>query len=131
MLKEQVVKLLKYSCFLLALFVIGWGFTEHKAFFLGLILGTCAGLFNALFMAYKVYQFGVRQAQGRPMFGTGMLTRYAVAIVATFFAVRYPDRFNVVTTVIGLALAQLILFVNGLWDSVRTSRTPTVRKGGE
>ena len=48
----------KYILYLLALYVLGWGFTSHQTVFLGLILGTSLSLFNLWLLVRKTKKFG-------------------------------------------------------------------------
>ena len=48
----------KYILYLLAFYVLGWGFTSLQSIFLGLILGTALSLFNLWLLVRKIKQFG-------------------------------------------------------------------------
>ena len=47
----------KYILYFLAIYVLGWGFTEYKSIFMGLILGTSVSLFNHWHLMRKTTQF--------------------------------------------------------------------------
>ena len=51
--------------FLLALFVLGWGFTEWKPIFAGLILGSLFGLYNFWILVRRMEKFDRKIAEGK------------------------------------------------------------------
>lgn len=57
-LSEMYARQRKYIFFLLAMLVLGWGFTDYQTIFLGLILGTAISLFNLWHLARKTEKFG-------------------------------------------------------------------------
>lgn len=126
-LRVRVRRLSRIMCYLLALFVLGWGFTDYKTVFAGLILGTVVSFFNALYTAVKVRRFGQRVAQGRKPGSLGMLTRFSLVGLAALIAIRYADIFHVPSLAIGLFLTPAVLWVDGLIDSLHNSK----KKGGE
>ena len=48
----------KWMFYLLALLVLGWGFTPWKSVFLGLLLGTTLSFYNLWTMQRKIYKLG-------------------------------------------------------------------------
>ena len=48
----------KYIIYLLAIYVLGWGFTSYQSVFLGLIFGTSLSLFNLWILVKKMDKFG-------------------------------------------------------------------------
>src|SRR5437764_1280738 len=92
----------KYQFFILSICVLGWGFTESKQIFAGLILGTTLSLFNLWLMARKMDQFGKAVEQGRKVRSLGSLSRMATAAFAVIIALEYPEHFHLVSMVLGL-----------------------------
>lgn len=129
-LKVRVKRLAKIMCYLLALFVLGWGFTEYKTIFAGLILGTSISLANAIYTAIKVRQFGKRIAAGLKPGGLGLLTRFSMVALAAMVAIRYSDIFSVLALAVGLFLTPLVLFIDGLAHHFRLRHT-RVERGEE
>lgn len=129
-LKERVQRLVKIMCYLLALFVLGWGMTNYKAVFLGLLLGASVSFVNALYTAFKVRQFGERISAGLKPRGLGMLTRFSMVALAALVAIRYPEMIHIPSLAVGLVLAPITLFLDGLLDAYRF-RDTRVERGGE
>ena len=64
----------KYILYLLAFYVLGWGFTSFQSIFLGLILGTSLSLFNLWLLVRKTKQFGEVMVNGGKVRSLGLLT---------------------------------------------------------
>src|SRR5690606_16922615 len=92
----------KYILYLLAIFVLGWGFSHYQSIFMGLILGTSISFFNLWMMVRRMDKFGEAVLAGRKMRSLGTLSRMAAAILAVFIAVQYPETFNLMSVIIGL-----------------------------
>lgn len=102
----------KYIVYLLAVYVLGWGFTSYQAIFLGLILGTSLSLFNLWLLVKKINQFGEVMEKGGKMRSLGMMSRMAAAIFAVLLAVEYPDYIHPISMVIGLMTAYLVIMID-------------------
>ena len=63
-LQEIYKKQKKVLFFLLALFVLGWGFTDLKPIFAGLALGSLFGLYNFWILVRRMERFD-RELYGR------------------------------------------------------------------
>src|SRR3954447_19857273 len=98
----------KYIFYLLAFYVIGWGFTPYEAVFLGLILGTSLSLFNLWLLVKKTEQFGDVMEKGGKMRSLGFLSRIAAAIFAVMLSLEYPEYFHLISVVIGLMTSYLV-----------------------
>jgi len=103
---------LKYILYILALYVLGWGFTDYRAIFAGLILGTLLGTFNLWLLARKARQVGEAAAGGRQARSIGSASRYASAILGAMIAIKYPEYFNVIFTVLGLVTAYVVMIID-------------------
>ena len=67
-LQHVFPRLRSYILYLLALYVLGWGFTSYKAVFAGLILGTALSLYNLWNLVRKFEQFGQALDEGKAPF---------------------------------------------------------------
>jgi len=103
---------LKYILYILAIFVLGWGITEYQTFFAGLILGTVVSLFNLWILVKKTEQVGASAAGGRPARSIGSASRYAAAILAAIIAIKYPQHFSIISTVLGLVTANVVIVID-------------------
>ncbi|MGO4889151.1 ATP synthase subunit I [Anaerobacillus sp. MEB173] len=116
----------KYTLFLAAFFVLGWGFTSYSTIFLGLLLGTIFSYFNLWSMYSKINRLGQaveKSAKGegekKKAHSLGFLTRLALAVLAVTIATRYPEHFDLVSVVIGLMVTYIIIFIDSLFQHKR------------
>lgn len=101
----------RYIFFLLALYVLGWGFTSYQSIFLGLILGTSFGLFNMWLLARRMDKFGDAVVRGERVRSLGMISRMATAVLAVLIAVEYPDQFHLYSVILGLMTSYFVIMI--------------------
>jgi ATP synthase protein I len=99
--------------------VLGWGVTEYQSVFLGLILGTSLSLYNLWNMVRKHYQFG-KALQESKRISLGTASRMAAAIVAVFFALKFPDYLHLVSVILGLMTMYIVIMIDFLIQHSRT-----------
>lgn len=119
-LKGMYTRQRKYIFFLLALYVLGWGFTDYQHIFLGLVLGTSLSLFNLWLLVRKTDQFGDMLLQGRKVRSLGLLSRMAAAVFAVIIALEYPEHIHLVSVVIGLMTAYLVIMIDFIVQTFRS-----------
>src|SRR4051794_12667591 len=102
----------KYILYLLALYVLGWGFTSYQSIFLGLILGTSLSLFNLWVLDRKMKQFGEVMVNGGKIHSLGLLTRMATAVFAVLVAMEYSNDIHLISVVIGLMTAYIVIMID-------------------
>lgn len=126
--KQIFIRELKIIINLLAIFVIGWGFTPYPHIFLGLILGTVISTYNLWSMHSKVNRLGQtivdnankkEDEKKKRMRSLGALNRLAAASLAVVIAMRYPDTFNVIAVIIGLMTNHFVIMIDFLFQSIR------------
>lgn len=90
--------------FLLALLVLGWGFTPWPKVFAGLILGILFGLYNFWILVRRMEKFDRTLTEGTraPSLGSGI--RFASGVAAAAIAISLPETFDLIATVIGLMI---------------------------
>ncbi len=103
---------LRYILYALAIFFLGWGFTEFKAVFAGLILGTAASTFNVWLLARRSARVGEAAASGRSAPSLGSASRFASALLVAMIAVKYPETFNIYSSVAGLVTAYAVIIID-------------------
>ena len=101
----------KYILYLLALYVLAWGFTEYKTVFQGLLLGTSMSLYNLWNMVRKQKQFNSALEEGKKV-SLGTASRMATAIVAVFFALRFPEYFHLISVILGLMTMYIVIMID-------------------
>ncbi|MCG7343910.1 ATP synthase subunit I [Sporosarcina sp. ACRSL] len=98
---------------LLALFVIGWAFTEFKTVFGGLILGSMFGLYNFFILVRRMERFDQKILEGKETKSVGgTVLRFASGVAAAAIALSMPEKFNLIATVIGLMIPYVLLLVD-------------------
>ncbi|WP_042351018.1 ATP synthase subunit I [Bacillus massiliigorillae] len=102
---------LKYLLYIMALFVLGWGFTDYKTVFAGLILGMVVGLFNVWLLAKRTMKIGQAAVEGKKAKSVGSISRYASAILATMIALEFPEHFSIIGTVLGLVTTTVVVII--------------------
>ena len=112
----------QYTFYLLALLVLGWGFTPYESFFLGFMVGAVLSLLILWSLYSRVKRFGQAVTEGRKMYSLGMLTRFALAIIGVIIATRYPDAIQLYGVVIGLMSTYIIIFLDFIIQKIRSKQ---------
>lgn len=107
-----------YFFYLLALFVLGWGFTSYKTVFAGLILGTCASFFNLWLLYRKTWQLSNAIKEGKTVYSLGSLSRLASAALVILIAIRFPEHFHIVSSIVGIVVAYIIILLDMLFSQL-------------
>ncbi|NMD70075.1 ATP synthase subunit I [Bacillus sp. DNRA2] len=121
-IKSMYTRQRKYIFFLLALYVLGWGFTTYQSVFLGLILGTSLSLFNLWLMVRKTDKFGDAVLQGKKVRSLGSFSRMATAALAVMIALRYPESFHLVSVVLGLMTSYIVIMIDFFLQSFHSHK---------
>lgn len=126
--KQIFIRELKIIINLLAVYVIGWGFTSYPHIFLGLILGTVISTYNLWSMHSKVNRLGQtivdngtkkEDEKKKGMKSLGSLNRLAAASLAVVIAMRYPDTFHLIAVIMGLMTNHFVIMIDFLFQSIR------------
>ncbi|MDM5201377.1 ATP synthase subunit I [Fictibacillus enclensis] len=113
---------IKITLFMLSFFVLGYGVTSYQSIFLGLSFGTLFSLYNLWSMYSRIERLGqavINQQKVRTM---GSLSRLLVGGLAVLIAMRYPQFFNLLSVVIGLMTVYIIMLIDSLTKTIRTSK---------
>ncbi|WP_044896343.1 ATP synthase subunit I [Bacillus alveayuensis] len=102
----------KYILYLLAGYVLGWGFTPYQTIFLGLILGTSFSLYNLWLLIRKSKQFQKAMEEGRAARSIGTISRMAAAGLAVLIALQFPEYFHLFSVVIGLMTMYVVIMID-------------------
>lgn len=101
-----------YATNLLALFVIGWGFTAYDDVFLGLILGTTVSFLNMFYLYFRVERASKAAVHGKKAGSLGMLSRFALVGLAVLIVYQFPEYIHVGSMVIGISVVYVIIFID-------------------
>ena len=95
--------------FLLAFFILGWVITEWQTIFAGLILGSLFGLYNFWILVRRYEQYERAIAEGKKRISLGTAIRFASAIAVAAIATAMPEKFDLISAVIGFAIPYVLL----------------------
>ncbi|TFJ92261.1 ATP synthase subunit I [Lentibacillus salicampi] len=102
----------KWMLYLLALFVLGAGFTPYPRIFLGLLLGGAASFYNLWLLQRKVSALAESVETNKRATGIGTLSRMAAAVLAVFIALRYDAYFDMIFVIVGLMTSYLVIVID-------------------
>ncbi len=110
--KKMITRQRKWMFYLLALFVLGWGFTPYPRIFLGLLLGTALSLYSLWVMQRKIDRFGQAVQHGGRTTGIGTFTRLATAALAVIIAMRFEEHFHLMAVILGLMTTYVVIMID-------------------
>jgi ATP synthase protein I len=121
---QQVNKMIharqsKWMLYLLALLMLGAGFTPYQRIFLGLFLGASVSFFSMWLLQRKVRQFTEAVATHGRMPALGTFSRMAASVLAVMLALRFDAYFHLIAVVIGLAAGYIIIFIDSFFTSLK------------
>lgn len=105
--------------FLVALFTVGWIFTEWKTIFAGLILGSLFGLYNFWILVRKMEKTEQKFSEGKHSLSLGTGLRFASGVAAAAIATAMPEYFDLIGTVIGFAIPYILLLAERIIHHAR------------
>ncbi|OLN24163.1 ATP synthase subunit [Domibacillus antri] len=111
-LQHSIKRQRKYLLYLLAIFVLGWGFTSAQAIYAGLVLGTSLSLYNHWIISKRIERFSKAVEEGRKIPSLGTILRMGSAALAAMIALQNPDQFHLISTVIGLMTAYAVIMID-------------------
>ncbi|MBM7571284.1 ATP synthase subunit I [Aquibacillus albus] len=110
--EKMIARQRKWMFYLLAIIVLGAGFTPYPRIFLGLLLGAVLSFYNLWLMQRKIKQFGQVIVENSPLKGIGTFSRMATAALAVLIALRFEDYFHMIAVVIGLMTAYIVIMID-------------------
>lgn len=105
--------------FLLALCVLGWAFTSYQTVFAGIIVGAFFGTYNFWILVRRMDKFDRAMSEGKKVKSLGTGLRLASGVAAVAISYMLPQHFHLISTVIGLMIPYVFLFVGAFVYSVR------------
>ncbi|WP_096185876.1 ATP synthase subunit I [Evansella halocellulosilytica] len=102
----------RYTFFTLtaiSVFLVAAFFMSETSFFLGLALGASFSLVNFLSTYLQVKRLGQVMTERKYRFSFGTVTRLFTVVVAFIIALEFPDTFDLVGVIIGLAVTYLLV----------------------
>ncbi|KGX93887.1 ATP synthase I [Pontibacillus halophilus JSM 076056 = DSM 19796] len=116
---SMIARQRKGMFFVLAIFVLGWGFTSYQQVFLGLLLGSVISFFNLRLLQRKVNKLGEATSENRTARTLGTFSRFAAAGLAVLIALRYSQYFHLISVVIGLMTTYVVIMIEFFISKLR------------
>ena len=104
----------KWMLYLLALLVLGAGFSPYPSVFLGLILGAVISFYNLWLMQKKINDFGEAIGRKQKIRGIGTISRLAAVALGVLIVFRYGEYFDFISFIIGLMASYLVILIDFL-----------------
>ena len=105
--------------FLLALCALGWGFTAFQDVFAGIALGAFFGTYNFWILLRRMEKFDRNMSEGRKAPSLGSALRFGSGIAAAAIAISLPEYFHLISTIIGLMIPYILLFIQQFTRLIR------------
>ncbi|PAV31361.1 hypothetical protein CIL05_01530 [Virgibacillus profundi] len=102
----------KWMFCLLAIMVLGAGFTPYTRIFLGLLLGSTVSFYNLYLLQKKIVNFTDAVAKEEKSKGLGTLSRFAGAALAIIIALRFEEEINIIAVIIGLMTSYMVIMID-------------------
>lgn len=112
---------LKMTFFLLAFYVLGWGFTPYHTIFQGLLLGTVFNMYSLWTIYSKVNRLGQAILDKKKVRSLGSLQRLAVSGLAVLIAIRFPETFHLLSVILGLVTFHIVIMIDLFIQSLRNN----------
>ncbi|WP_368653345.1 ATP synthase subunit I [Ornithinibacillus sp. 4-3] len=107
----------KWMLYLLAVLVLGAGFSPYPSIFLGLILGSVISFYNLWLMQKKIDEFAEAVEKKTRAKGLGTLARLAAVALGVIIVMRYGDYFNLIAFVIGLMTSYIVIMIDFIFSN--------------
>ncbi|MEK4282912.1 MULTISPECIES: ATP synthase subunit I [Ureibacillus] len=121
-LHQIFIKQKKALFFLLALCIIGWFFTPYPTIFSGIGIGALFGTYNFWILVRRMDKFDRSYQEGKRTVSLGSGLRFASAVAAVAIPIALPKYFNVVSSVIGLMIPYIFLFIEAFISLLKTRK---------
>ncbi|MFC4558079.1 ATP synthase subunit I [Virgibacillus kekensis] len=102
----------KWMFYLLAILVLGAGFTPYLSIFLGLLLGSLVSFYNLYLLQKKVDDFAASVETRQKTRGLGTVSRLAAVALAIIVALRFEEYFDVIAVLIGLMTSYIVIMID-------------------
>lgn len=102
----------KMMFYLLAIWVLGAGFTPYPQIFLGLLLGSIASFYNLYLLQRKINDFAEAVEKKQSTKGLGTISRFAAAALAIIIALQFENYFHIIAVLIGIMTSYLVIMID-------------------
>lgn len=110
---KMVTRQRKWMLYLLAIFVIGSGFSSYQQVFNSLLLGGVVSFYNLWLLQHKTKTLGKAVVEaGKVRGGLGTFSRLAATILAVLIALRFNETFHIIAVVFGIISSYIVIFLD-------------------
>lgn len=110
--EKSMIRERKMMFFLLAICVLGVGFTPYVRVFLGLLLGSAISFYNLWLLQTKVKAVAEAVKKDRKAKGLGTISRFAAVAFGVIIVFRFNEHFEMISFIIGLMTSYLVIILN-------------------
>ncbi|WP_404455857.1 ATP synthase subunit I [Virgibacillus necropolis] len=110
--ENMIARQRMWMLYLLALLILGAGFTPYLRIFLGLLLGTVISFYNLWILQKKIYDLGEAVVKKQTTRGLGTVARFAAVALSVILALRFEDYFNIIAVIIGLMTSYIVILID-------------------
>lgn len=110
--ERMIIRQRKWMLYLLALFVLGAGFTPYTSLFYGLSLGSLVSFYNLWLMQKKIRDFSQAVINKEKIRGLGMVSRLAAVALGVLIVFRFEEHISMIAFIVGLMTAYLMIMVD-------------------
>ncbi|WP_343271232.1 ATP synthase subunit I [Lentibacillus songyuanensis] len=111
--ENMIARQRKWMFYLLAIWVLGAGFTPFQQIFLGLLLGSAVSLYNLWLLQRRMNSIGEAVVNDeQKVKDVSILSRLAAVGIAVMIALHYEAYFNIIAVVIGLMTSYVVIMID-------------------
>jgi ATP synthase protein I len=115
---------LKYYLYIILILALGYGVTDYKPVFSGLMIGTVVSLINHWILKMRVERLSKRIVdnikEGKKIKknnSLGTLLRFSTVAIAVALTLNQPDTINIIALVIGLMTNIFVIIIDSFFNS--------------
>ncbi|WP_444685221.1 ATP synthase subunit I [Alkalicoccus luteus] len=105
-----------YTAVIIVLLLMTAAVTSFSTFFLGMAFGTAVSLLNLISTYFQTKRVLDSHASGRYRFSIGTLGRMVGVIIALVIAQAFPQYFDMIGVIAGLAVTYVILLIDPIFQ---------------
>ncbi|WP_100009894.1 ATP synthase subunit I [Lentibacillus sediminis] len=110
--ESMIIRQRKWMFYLLAILVLGAGFSPYPRIFNGLLLGSAASFYNLWLLQKKSEHLGEAVERGGSRVGIGTFSRMAAAALAVLLALQFAEYFHIIAVIVGLAMSYIVMMAD-------------------
>nr|WP_044476775.1 ATP synthase subunit I [Oceanobacillus massiliensis] len=107
---QMITRQRKWMLYLIAIMVIGSGFSSYQEIFNSLLLGSAVSFYNLWLLQHKTKALGKAVVEtGKVRGGLGTFSRLAATMLTVLIALRFNETFHIIAVVFGLISSYIVI----------------------